>query len=239
METFIATRGRVDRQITLNSLQGVIKPKMVVPECEAKFFDDPLVVPDDWKFSDVRQFIAQQPGDLHLCLDDDLRFYHRKDDTKLHKCRPEEIAEMLHFIEQVAAEYDHGSISAREGNHTVKEDIVECSRAMRAHFYRPSVLKGFDFRDVVTKQDFHMTLSLLRKGIKNAVIYRYAQNQDGYAQGGCQRYRTPEVMVEGAHRLKELHPDFVDVVTRNADWSGPRVDVRIQWKKAFYASQAS
>jgi hypothetical protein len=110
---------------------------------------------------------------------------------------------------------------------------------MRFHFYRASVLKeiNFHFDDVVTKQDFHMTLSLLEHGYPNVVNFGWMQGQPGSnTDGGCSWYRTPEVMAAGAIRLKELHPDFVRIVEKETlhSWGGgKRLDVNVSWKKAL------
>jgi len=45
-----------------------------------------------------------------------------------------------------------------------------------------------------------------------------------------------EVQSQGAERLKELHPDVVEVVEKETKtaWGGAtRKDVKVQWKKAF------
>jgi hypothetical protein len=90
-------------------------------------------------------------------------------------------------------------------------------------------------------EDFDVTLQLLRKGHRNAVLNQWAQDQGtSNAPGGCSTYRTPEVQAAGAYGLQKLHPDFVTVVdkeTKQAWGGGVRKDVRIAWKKALESSR--
>ena len=96
---------------------------------------------------------------------------------------------------------------------------------------------GAKFDRIDTKQDFDMTLQLLRKGYKNLVFYKYAHNQSGSnARGCCSVYRNPEMMDRCSNELAALHPDFVKVVEKytKTSWGGGiRTDVRIAWKKAY------
>ena len=261
MRIFIPTRGRMERRITVRYMfvEDLVKDgylvDLVVPECEAEAwkrntstnFVGVHVVPDSWEFSDIRQGILEGcAGDLHFVVDDDLYFYRRTGDgVKLRKSTYQDIKAMIRWISlQYQRGTVHGGISMREGNNRLvpyhqNGDYVRNTRVCRAHFYRPDVLRteGFDFRDVRTKQDFHCTLSLLELGYPNHVSVEFAQNQAGSnSTGGCSRYRTKEVMDDGAHRLHELHPESVTVVekeTLGAWGGGVRTDVRCAWKKAF------
>lgn len=241
MKIFIPTRGRINRQDTLEYLK-LFDPIMVVPQCEESHWKDyrRLVVPDHFKFSEIRQFIAEQDGDKHCVIDDDLKLYRRcEDSTKLRGVTEGEVFALLSKISRLLDKYAHGGVSAREGNNHMDFPGVENTRCMRWHFYRPEVLREerFDFREVVTKQDFHCTLWLLERGFPNYVISEFAHNQRGSnVDGGCSSYRTQEVMDAGAEKLATLHPEFVKVVekeTKSAWGGGVRKDVRIQWKKAF------
>jgi hypothetical protein len=87
-------------------------------------------------------------------------------------------------------------------------------------------------------EDFDLTLQLLRKGYPNRVSYQYVWNQRGSgAEGGCSSYRTAEMQTNAALKLKELHPDFVSLVTKTAGtvWKDmeERSDVTVQWQKAY------
>ena len=146
---------------------------------------------------------------------------------------------MFSVLEYFLENYIHVGISAREGNNRVQSNLKENTRMMRLLGYnKPEVLKtGARFDRIDTKQDFDMTLQLLRKGHKNAVLYSFAHNQPGSNNtGGCSVYRDPEMMDRCSHELAALHPDFVKVVEKQnkTGWGGGiRPDVRIAWKKAY------
>lgn len=249
MIIFIPTRGRIAKQYTRTSLfvdKIPYRVVMVVPECESHHWDcDKFVVPDDYKFPDIRQALVREfweEDPHHMCMDDDLKFYIRRDPEDWHLLYStyDEIVEMLKEIEVWVDKYAHGALSPREGNNRVEALTVENTRAMRCHFYNAEVIhkEGLDFRESVCKEDFHMTLSLLELGYKNLVSYRYAQGQisGSNATGGCERYRTMEMMEIEAHKLKALHPKGVKVVQKKTKvaWNGGvRTDVICYWKKSY------
>lgn len=262
LHVFVPTRGRLDRQHTLRELMlervadEICKVTVVVPECEyydwsgGKYVETENVklatVPDEFGFSDIRQHLLElntdEPG--HIVIDDDLRYFRRVGDTvQLEKCSWEDIKVMFDWTAEVMNEgFIHGGISVRGGNNHVKEKEVQVGREMRHHFYdRERVLAtGLDFRQVKIRQDFHATLWLLRHGEPNIINYEFAQDQCGSnTDGGCSRYRTPEMLAEQAQVLADLHPGFVKVVekyTKGAWGGGMRTDVTIQWQKAFKAA---
>ena len=252
---FIPTRGRVGDQKTLDKWKLKDAPfdvVVVVPKCERKaqkkalpsFVSDIVTVPDEYRFPQIRQFIMETFEGSHLLLDDDLVPFRRMDGTtKLRNPTDEQFVELWDELDNLSDLYAHGAISAREGNNHVLEDMVENSRAMRAHFYDSAVMREtkLKFTDSRIKEDFHSTLWMLTRGYENCVLYKWAQNQSGSnTAGGCSRYRTDRLMTEDAHALHNMYPDFVTVVqkTTKSSWGGgTRTDVRIQWKKAFQSSQ--
>ena len=239
MRIFIPTRGRRHQQITRRFFP---QAEMVVPACEADLWEERIVVPDCFNFSQIRQYIAKLPGDPnHVVIDDDLYFYQR---VNGHLETMTDVSEMIKWLQDQFDEgYVHGGVSAREGNNWTEEDSKENGRCMRFHFYHaPTIIgEGLKFTDVKCRQDFHMTLSLLELGYPNIVSYKFAQNQPGSAKkGGCDWYRTPEMMKEEAEKLRVLHPDVVRVVekTTKGSWGGgTRTDVRIQWQKSFCSKE--
>lgn len=206
-----------------------------------------LVLPEEIQtLSPTRQWIlehAAQNGMQKICLmDDDLRFSHRREGygVKLFDSKDEDVDRMFAALEKSLDNHLHTGISAREGNNHVEESEKEIGRMMRVLAYRPAdvLATGARFDRIRTKQDFDMTLQLLRKGYKNLIRFDYAQDQVGGSQavGGCAAYRTPQMMSEDAENLRALHPDFVKIVekkTKGAWGGGVRVDVQIAWKKAY------
>ncbi len=191
----------------------------------------------------VRQHI------LNICskeklvmMDDDLRFSTRiTDTTKLRQSKIHDINEMLVNIEDQLNNYIHLAVSAREGNNRVEELITEIGRPLRVLAYNtPKLPSGVFFERIRVMEDFDMTLQLLRKGFKNAILWQWAHDQVGGSQapGGCSTYRNEQTQTVAAFQLAEYHPGFVKVVEKEG-WRGmvKRTDVKIAWKKAYDSSR--
>ena len=248
MLIYIHTAGRPDKQITLKSFPAslVKRTRLVVQDAEKDHYlklPNVVVLPGDIdRLSPTRQWILENAeSDKFVMMDDDLTFAHRGPytGTKLYKANTENVETMCTELEYLLENYIHVGISAREGNNRVQSNLKENTRMMRFLGYnKPEVLKtGARFDRIDTKQDFDMTLQLLRKGHKNAVLYSFTHNQPGSNNtGGCSVYRDPEMMDRCSHELAALHPDFVKVVEKQTktSWGGGiRTDVRIAWKKAY------
>jgi hypothetical protein len=121
---------------------------------------------------------------------------------------------------------------------------------MNAYAYHTGRLRSLVDEGVIelgrvpVMEDFDLTLQLLRAGFPNRVSYEFCWNQRGSgSEGGCSTYRTGEMQAAAARRLAELHPDFVKVVTKSSksNWKQgdmqERVDVIVQWRKAFEAGR--
>jgi hypothetical protein len=248
----IHTSGRPDKQVTLMSLPPVVREKvlLVVQEKETERYarrwpqQKMMVLPPEInRLSPTRQWILENAEDKVVMMDDDLTFSCRRPElgnpTKLYKAEPVDIVAMFQWIEDQLDEYAHVGISAREGNNRILEESKTVGRMMRLLAYDVEVFhrEGVRFDRVDTKQDFDVTLQLLRKGLPNNVSYVWAHNQGGSnVAGGCSVYRTEEVMVRCANELATLHPDFVKVVEKETKTSwggGVRTDVSIKWKKAY------
>lgn len=212
-----------------------------------------LVLPEHIQtLSPTRQWILEYGRDEGIprlaMMDDDLRFSHRKDGegTKLYHSGSGHVSAMFANLEwEIRADgggFLHAGISAREGNNRVEKNRKTVTRMMRVLAYRPTevLATGARFDRIRTKQDFDFCLQLLRAGHPNLVKYDSAQDQGGSQEsGGCATYRTPQMMAEDAENLRALHPDFVKVVkkvTKGSWGGGERVDVTIQWRKAFESS---
>jgi len=212
--------------------------------------------PDVVNIAQLRQQMLEDADERYvLMLDDDLLFYVRKDPAKTNLRYivrgPEGEAEfgaMLRTIEDwMKAGFAHASISAREGNNRIETPHKHNTRPLRALGYDRDVVlgKGFSFtaHGMCDKEDFCMALQLLTAGLASRHSYFFAQGQKTGSQthGGCEVYRTREKMAESSHKLAELWPDFVTAVEKKtkAAWGGgTRIDVRIQWAKAFKSSGA-
>lgn len=215
------------------------------------FLSGMLVLPPEiQRLSPTRQWIIEEAarrGEKKVVLlDDDLAFYVRKSPTDWHLRYVEydDTDRMFNLLEGWLDEVAHVGISPREGNNRVESSYTEATRAMRVLGYRTDVFlkEGVRFDRIDTKQDFDVTLQLLRKGYPNRVSYEFAQGQwtGSQARGGCASYRDEAMMTRCAEELAALHPGFVRVdekKTKSAwkDLGGVRKDVTMAWKKALGA----
>lgn len=253
LRLYIPTLGRVDRQLTYRLLPLDIQRHTVtvVDESEKDAFPDRQVLacpPGCRGTPSVRKFILDQHdvrrhGPALVMLDDDLRWATRLANNKLRPSGEADIRAMFAELERVLrTEVIHASILPRQQASQVFEDQY-CVRMVQMLGYNVKELRKLPVEyDRGAMEDFDVTLQLLRMGKPNKVLANWTQDQTGSdLPGGCSTYRTPQFQAKWCERLRELHPDFVKVVTKETKvaWGGgQRTDVNIAWKKAFKSSGA-
>lgn len=160
---------------------------------------------------------------------------------KLRMASGSDVDEIMETLNELICEgYPMAGISARGGNNNHKEEYSYATRQMQVHAVNPAyfIEHGISPAKVVTKSDFHMTLSVLKTGKENAVINwaTVDQAKGSNSEGGVSAYRDLAALQQGAARLQELHPEHVTIVMKTVRWKGidePFPDVRISWKKAL------
>lgn len=254
LQIFIHTYGRSDDQQSLQRLSPAVSKRvwLVVQKREAHLYTWPklMVLPDEIRMlSPTRQYILENAKkNKIIMMDDDLAFYRRKSQTDWHLryCEDQDIGALFRKMSRWLDNYAHCGISPREGNNRVEELSSVNTRMMRILGYNRKLVSKTDahFDRLDTKQDFDMTLQLLRAGYPNIVSYEFAQGQwrGSNAAGGCAEYRTEEMMSRCAQELADLHPGFVRVTekkTKSAwqEFGGVRKDVIVYWKKAYASSK--
>ncbi len=257
MRIFVPTRARIDRQITRREFyldKIPFRVTYVVPESEYDRFVrnhstvQVITVPDAFRLSDIRQWLVDEhrtPDPYHCCWDDDLVFLRRKAPLDVHQRKGNEVdaIECFQRIDRwlTVEGYAHGALSQRAGNNYEPNYYKVVGRATDTHFYNANILhgEGIKINAVTLRQDFHTTLSLLELGYPNVIDHEFMSGQQDGKPGGCEVYRTKEMLEEQAHLLASLHPDFVKVVTKERKGGfGVSTDVRIQWLKAIGARRA-
>jgi hypothetical protein len=251
MKIFIPTRARIHKQITRQKffLDKIPYPVIfVVPESEHSAYlrnwpgSHMLTVPDEFRLSNIRQWLVdtQREDPHHCCFDDDLVFLRRKSPLDVHQRSDMRIQDAIECFQRIEFwlkdGWAHGALSQRSGNNHETGAFKVIGRATDTHFYNAEVIhgEGLKFNDVILRQDFHMTLSLLERGYPNIIDHEFISGQTDGKAGGCEVYRTKEMLEEQAHLLASLHPEFVTVITKvRKTGFGESVDVRIQWVKAF------
>jgi hypothetical protein len=155
-------------------------------------------------------------------LDDDLIFGRRasNDAPNLRKTTQEEMEQLWQRICNLLDTYIHVGVSPRQMNDKHFPAVTKYGMRMNAvHGIRPYDLsiREVYYSDVELMEDYYVTLSLFAKGQPNATIVDWTWD----------------------HKLAELFPDFVKVVEKETKtgWDNMkrRVDVRVQWQRAFKA----
>jgi hypothetical protein len=264
----IPTMGRISRQVTLKNFAGTSMEGSVVlcpPSSERKQYDDLIAmtkvrvayVPPAYDgISRTREWILRKLSRSMkeryvLMLDDDMDFCYRPDmsDTQLVTIKEaKRLKQMIDLLERwLKGGFVHVGLSARQGNNHIDSAWRDVGRMMNAFAYDTDALMDVTppvkFGRVPVMEDFDLTLQLLRRGHPNRISYQYCWNQRGSGrEGGCSEYRTAKMQRDAAHKLKELHPDFVTVTTKKSKvyWEGleERTDVNVAWRKAFESSGA-
>lgn len=249
MELFILTHKRYHKQVTWNSLSEELKQsaKLVVVHGEASKYDKkyPIIeTPEGLKgVSNTRQWILDNATENKIVmLDDDLTFARRRKDMpdRFEPILPVELSTTFSRIDRLLDTYAHGTILAREGGNRVPPGVKYVGRAMRVLCFNRKFVKELDikFTPGLVQDDFDITLQLLKKGERNFIFCDTVQNQSGGsgAAGGASDYRDMEYHNGSVKYLAQLHPGLVTVVEKHTKvaWGGqPRLDVIVQWKKAY------
>lgn len=255
MRIYIPTRSRISTpmQKTWDSLPQKLRDKanMVVNYDERDcMLPNLLVAPKSVKnIGDVRTFIYEYhrkayPADPYFCmLDDDLRFFMRREDDneKFIAATDQQKIDIFRDIESKLKEgYAQVSMLAREGANRITDRYLINYRPLRVYAYDARMIDahGVQFDQCGTMDDFDVTLQLLEAGEENCVLAYCIHNQPGSnTPGGAACYRTLESHAESARTLKKRHPEFVTLVQKSTVSPGAwgaqeRTDVRIAWKQA-------
>lgn len=263
MQIFIPTRDRLEAQFTWENLTPELQATatLVCPEEEVAKHEAAgrrALARPPVKLAAVRQWLIESVADPDkpvIMLDDDLGFFRRKT-PEAYNLEAISCTEHLNVLFQrlhdlVAVDgYVHAGLSPRQGNNRFfPATLLNATRMNAVHCVLPRGLLENDARyDAVDMmEDYHVTLTLLEKGLDNAVIADAAWDQvkGSGAPGGFSHFRTKQRQAEAAHRLAELHPGYVRVVLKEPktgqgeQWGGTRTDVRVYWTRAFQGKPLS
>ena len=254
MKLFIPTYKRTDKQKTWDNLPDFVKEftYLVCGEDEREAHEKAgrqvLVHPEGFhRIAPKRQWIVENVGEEKIVMaDDDLSFRCREDESyKLRAMGDVDFAAMFDSLESELDNYAAVGVSSQAGNNrSFPATLLSPGRMFTMYALRADVLlrEQIKFDDVQVMEDFHVALSLLRKGLPNAILQQWCWSQSqSNAAGGCSEFRSFEVQKDAAFRLADLHNPFVTVVQKESKaWGNgleTRYDVRVAWKKAYEASQ--
>lgn len=263
MQLVIPTYRRVDKQLTLQNLPPVLQQQtiLVASDVEERAalrerynVRDVVVATGVQSIAEKRHWIVTQLGCEHVfMLDDDLRFGLRcplaertwsEEDGSWHtdgqfllRAQPEQLVPVFDWLAQCLQNgYGAVGIGSRMHNNRNRLSYARNTRLMFAFGLSRTAYNaaGVRFDDVRVREDFHVTLGLLRAGYENVSLLEATCDQDKFnAPGGASSERSMELSNQEAERLAQLHPGLVRVVERAYSASIPRKEVVVSWKKAL------
>ena len=256
MKIYIPTYLREDNQRCWKALPDSIKPMFtlvthsgrasILAECNpgANIID--LGVTDGIA-SDDKVFIVDD-GCIFMERDSELKLKNMED--------PEKYLQMFEMVSTMLDNYSMVGISDRAGNNRVTEDYKTIGRAYSCYGVNRKVWRdrGITFDGMYRKnneiklyEDFYAILSMLTKGLPNAIIYKYAFNHPHGKPGGNSSIRTNELQRKCLEALRLEFPGLVELVKKeDPSWkAGPndsenfRWEAVISWSKAFKQSEST
>jgi hypothetical protein len=200
--------------------------------------------------ADVRQRLVNIAGNRKIMIvDDSCTFMYRDEEMKLKKMEdPAMWNEMLDMVDTMLDDYAWVGISDRAGNNRIEEDFTEITRSYSCYGVNTKMFNqnGISFdgmwkedKELKLFEDFYAILSMLSKGMKNAVIYKYAFNHPHGKEGGNSTFRNEELQQKCYQALSRKFPGIIKLkVKENASWTADsentsRTEAIISWKKAY------
>jgi hypothetical protein len=251
-DIYIPTYGRVARQETLAAFPDrwrsrtalVCRPEEAA-DLYARYGVEVLVAHRARGISATRQWIIDQhEGDRLLMFDDDLKFAFRRadDPTKFMRLEPghDLISIMLDMLWEQMDYYPVVGLASRGGANRDTAPWRFNQRIWDVMGLRMDVLRdeGFRYR-MPLMEDFDLHLQFLTQGYPSAMLNKFTKDDFGSnAPGGCSTYRDATMQHAASVDLTLEWPEFVSLRETKNDWGNgmeARMDVRVQWGKAFKA----
>jgi hypothetical protein len=253
MQIIIPTKRRVDQQLTLQSLpRELLKwTTLVCPKDEAvslcRLYKDVDIVVEPEGYMTIARIRAwimrtwlEAGYKKILMLDDDLTFSTRtsEGDWHLREIQGDElIPEFERLDNKLGPDFPHVGFGPRQWNKAKKAGWKTPDRMIYSlGYYLPIVVNECELGRIETREDYDVTLQLLRKGYPNAVWHRTVTDQrEAYAPGGCSCYRTIESSNADVYKLARLHPGYVHVPEEEKTYktSPERLEPICLWPKAL------
>lgn len=256
MRIVIPSLGRAHRMNTFAALPKVLQEMttLVVHRKEAQQyakFGCPMILMDEIGAPKFRQAAVEELSDQYtklFFLDDDLRFARRVDDwefktnAKLQQATPDDLIRAFAVMDQALDEYAMAGLGARGFNQELKDKNWRYNyRQMRSFGVRTDVMNqcGVRFDKYPFWEDFHVTLSLLRRGFPNVVSNWYVSDtSETNGAGGVSVYRTDDALRACREEFLKEHGEFCTPVDKTAagwkQWDGDTApDLRVNWRKAY------
>lgn len=241
MRIFIPSRGRADRQTTLELIPRSHDVTIVVPLNEVEAYANrwPVrahVVGMNYahigekrqKILDIVAAGAERAPDAKiLMLDDDLKFRCRVG-GRFVSASDESVGRMIDTIEKKLDEYAHVGVTDEYMCQTRPVGFYEGGRYSQVLAYNLDLWpEKFRYR-LAINEEHDMNLQLTASGLPPCVLTDWTKGSKFYAAGGCSAWRTPEVQRENVEKFAKMWPGVVTIVEKKSGFP----DVRVQWRKA-------
>ena len=224
---YIPTLGRVDKQITWESLPDFLKEITVLvvqPKEKDLHGNKPiLVLPEnDIGISKTRKWIMDNAGkSIFGMMDDDIRFIKRFSESPTKRPLTQHDWKEFYDVTSEWLQDEVSFVGIRRGNlPPVGKDWIENSETIVVTFYNGSKLPDTDelnWNHDLLSEDINLHLQLLLKGHKNRVWSKFGYVGKWAQDGGCQEgpnKRTVDLINRSHEKLIQTYPDFVKWKTK-------------------------
>jgi hypothetical protein len=258
----IPTLGRMDKQYTYNHLPQKWKDKVTFivqnheyAEMAERYGDKVRKLPDDIKtLSPTRQWCWDEYyGTQWMFMDDDFKYFKYKEPLPegsenkwlTRDMEDHEFDDMFDtFWKWADEEIYFGAVSTSWVMPSATYwPYMNNTRMMTNMFFNtPYLPRDIQWNRLPTAQDFDATLQLLTRGYRNRMHTKYRVTvSDTNAKGGCETYRTLDMMNSTHRKLSQLFPKYVSIrekILKTGPLAGQTQDsCFIQWSKAFKDTQ--
>jgi hypothetical protein len=194
----------------------------------------------------IIDYAIEQKLEYIIVIDDDLKLAHRpffdyKTDlpNKYEEMTKQQfykmVRELLYYCNEVVP---LTGITGRQFSNTKLDYYSENTRIIQLFCMYIPVIASEGLRygnfDGEFMSDYFFTLSLLTKGYKNICFNHSTRDDNMQTEGGCQTYRTAELLSDSAKKLYKCFPDIVTLKWKNnGAFNEKHIGVSVRWKKAF------
>jgi len=257
MNIYIPTYGRIGKQKTFNAMTKTLREKtffVIRPE-EYDWYkrhSNPPIIVDKIGVPAARQAAIEHCQDNKLWFfDDDLNFSYRPENWSLenytlYQMDAKKLEEALKFLEEQLDQFAIVAMDERAMNQGKPQRYYkEAGRVMRSFGIRKDIIieENLRFDKYLFWEDFHIALSLFKKGYKGYISLVYLNNGTTNVKGGVSSYRNFEILKNEREKFLQEHAPFATPVNKYPkSWQGIEnwayvPDVKIYWKKALEAAK--
>ena len=246
---YIPTLGRSDRQITFDTMTPSaqeITTLVVQPKEKDLYPNYPIeVLPDnDIGITETRRWIYKNSMDIKYgVFDDDLKFTRRTPGGEKSK-RLMNDDDWKYVLSETSKWLDDIDFAGfRQGNlPPAGKEFIDIASVNCAFFFNGNRIPEEDELDwsLPVCEDIHMVLQLFKKGHTNRIWAEFGYLSNILVDGGCNEWRTLNLINNTHARLIEMYPNHVE-------WNGIKENVmggdfkkiKIKWKKMYTDHQGA